>query len=134
MKPVHELLIDLIRIPSVSALSNIPVIDYIAGTLDPKIWNMRRLSYCDTPGIPKQNLLATMNPNWDQPIELALVCHTDTVLYSEDWEEAVSPAIDDGKLFGRGACDVKGSLACILRAALESSHETIPNARVFTAD
>jgi len=77
MKPVHELLIDLIRIPSASALSNIPVIDYIAGTLDPKIWNMRRMSYCDPPGIPKQNLLATMNPNWDQPIELALVCHSE---------------------------------------------------------
>jgi len=83
MKPVHELLIDLIRIPSVSVLSNAPVIDYIAGTLDPKIWHVRHSSYCDTAGIPKQNLLATMNPNWDQPIELALVCHTDTVPYSE---------------------------------------------------
>ena len=134
MKPVHELLIDLIRIPSVSALSNIPVIDYIAGTLDPKIWNMRRLSYCDTPGIPKQNLLATTNPNWDQPIELALVCHTDTVPYSENWKEAVSPAIDNAKLFGRGACDVKGSLACILRAALEITNEPRSIALVFTAD
>jgi len=134
MKPVHELLIDLIRIPSVSALSNIPVIDYIAGKLDPKIWNMRRLSYCDTPGIPRQNLLATMNPNWDQPIELALVCHTDTVPYSENWKEAVSPAIDNAKLFGRGACDVKGSLACILRAALEITNEPKSIALVFTAD
>jgi acetylornithine deacetylase len=134
MRPVHELLIDLIRIPSVSALSNVPVIDYIAGTLDPKIWRMRHSSYCDTAGIPKQNLLATMNPNWDQPIELALVCHTDTVPYSENWEQAVSPAIDNGKLFGRGACDVKGSLACILRAALEIANEPRPIALVFTAD
>src|SRR6266404_4906111 len=116
MKPVHELLIDLIRIPSVSALSNVPVIDYIAGALDPQIWHMRHSSYCDTAGIPKQNLLATMNPNW------------------ENWEEAVSPAIDNGKLFGRGACDVKGSLACILRAALEITNEPRPIALVFTAD
>jgi len=36
MKPVHELLIDLIRIPSVSVLSNVPVIDYIVETLDSK--------------------------------------------------------------------------------------------------
>jgi acetylornithine deacetylase len=60
MKPVHELLIDLIRIPSVSALSNVPVINYIVETLDAKIWNLRRLSYYDPGGIPKQNLLATI--------------------------------------------------------------------------
>jgi acetylornithine deacetylase/succinyl-diaminopimelate desuccinylase-like protein len=73
MKPVQELLIDLIRIPSVSALSNVPVIDYIAATLDPKIWNLCRLSYRDTAGVLKQNLLATMNSIGNQPIELALV-------------------------------------------------------------
>jgi acetylornithine deacetylase len=62
MKPVHELLIDLIRIPSVSVLSNVPVIDYIVETRDSKIWNLYRLPYCDAAGIPKQNLLAT--PIW----------------------------------------------------------------------
>jgi acetylornithine deacetylase len=134
MKPVQELLIDLIRIPSVSTSSNIPVIDYIVETLDPKFWNLCRLPYRDTAGVLKQNLLATMNPDWDQPIELALVCHTDTVPYSEEWKEAVLPAVNDGKLFGRGACDVKGALACILRAALEIRSEPRPIALVFTAD
>lgn len=134
MKLVHELLIDLIRIPSVSALSYVPVIDYIAGTLDPKIWNLCRLRYSDPIGTPKQNLLATMYPNRDQPIELALVCHTDTVPYSKDWKEAVSPAIDKAKLFGRGASDVKGALACILTAASEIANEPKPIALVFTAD
>jgi acetylornithine deacetylase len=134
VKPAHKLLADLIRIPSVSTFSNVPVIDYIVETLDPKIWNLCRLPYCDTAGMPKQNLLATMNPDWDQPIGLALVCHTDTVPYSEDWKEAVSPTIDDGKLFGRGACDVKGSLACILRAASETADKPRSLALVFTAD
>jgi acetylornithine deacetylase (ArgE) len=134
MKPVHELLIDLIRIPSVSALSNVPVIDYIVGTLDSKIWNLCRFPYYDAAGILKQNLLATTNSDWDLPIELALVCHTDTVPYSEDWEEAISPVVDNARLFGRGACDVKGALACILRAALEIARERRPIALVFTAD
>jgi acetylornithine deacetylase (ArgE) len=134
MKTVQELLIDLIRIPSVSTLSNVPVVDYIVATLDPKIWNLSRLSYRDTAGVLKQNLLATLNSNWDQPIELALVCHTDTVPYSEDWKEAVSPAIDEGTLFGRGACDVKGALACILRAAWETADKARSLALVFTAD
>jgi acetylornithine deacetylase len=134
MKPVHELLIDLIRIPSVSALSNVPVIDYIVETLDAKIWNLCRLSYYDAAGILKQNLLATMNADLDLPIELALVCHTDTVPYPEDWEEAISPVVHNAKLFGRGACDVKGALACILRAAQEIKSEPRPIALVFTAD
>ena len=63
-----------------------------------------------------------------------MVCHTDTVPYSDEWMEAVSPAVRDGKLFGRGACDVKGSLACILRAALELAGERPSLALVFTAD
>jgi acetylornithine deacetylase len=134
MKSVQELLIDLIRIPSVSTLSNIPVIDYVVETLNSKIWNLCRLPYCDTTGVPKQNLLAIMNANRDQPIELALVCHTDTVPYSEDWKEAVSPAINDGRLFGRGACDVKGTLACILQAASETTDKPRSLALVFTAD
>jgi acetylornithine deacetylase len=134
MKPVQELLIDLVRIPSVSTSSNVPVIDYIVETLDPKIWNLCRLSYRDSVGVSKQNLLATMNPDWDQPIQLALVCHTDTVPYSEDWKEAVSPSVHNGNLFGRGACDVKGSLACILRAVSEISDKPRSLALVFTAD
>ncbi len=134
MKGVHELLSDLIAIPSVSAQSNIPVIDYIAETLDSKIWDLRRLPYFDAAGIPKQNLLATMYPHLDQPIELALVCHTDTVPYSEDWAEAVSPVVRNGNLFGRGACDVKGALACILKAALGCAGEVRSLALVFTAD
>jgi acetylornithine deacetylase len=56
------------------------------------------------------------------------------VPYSEDWKEAVSPAIDDGKLFGRGACDVKGALACILKAASEKTDNPGSLALVFTAD
>jgi len=58
----HELLIDLIRIPSGIGVEQRSVIDYIAGTLDPKIWHVRHRLNCDTAGIPKQNLLATMNP------------------------------------------------------------------------
>jgi acetylornithine deacetylase len=134
MKAAPEILRDLIRIPSVSVLSNVPVIDYIAATLDTKIWNLCRLPYSDPAGVEKQNLLATTKFDPDQPVELLLVCHTDTVPYAEDWKEAVSPSIQDGKVFGRGACDVKGSLACILRAALETNAARKPIALVFTAD
>jgi acetylornithine deacetylase/succinyl-diaminopimelate desuccinylase-like protein len=44
-------------------------------------------------------------------IELALMCHTDTVPYSIDWPQALEPHVTDGLLYGCGACDVKGFVA-----------------------
>jgi acetylornithine deacetylase/succinyl-diaminopimelate desuccinylase-like protein len=38
MKDVTTLLLDLVAIPSVSSMSNQPVIDYVARTLDP-LWS-----------------------------------------------------------------------------------------------
>ena len=67
-------------------------------------------------------------------VELALVCHTDTVPYPDDWPEAVHPKVINGRVYGRGACDVKGFLACILAAVgnLEVSERSL--AVVLTAD
>jgi acetylornithine deacetylase len=48
------------------------------------------------------------------------MCHTDTVPYSVDWKEAVDPFVADGFLYGCGACDVKGFLACLLISISET--------------
>ena len=67
-------------------------------------------------------------------VELALVCHTDTVPFPDDWPEAVHPKVVNGRVYGRGACDVKGFLACILATVgdLEVSDHSL--AVVLTAD
>jgi acetylornithine deacetylase len=65
--------------------------------------------------------------------ELALVCHTDTVPFDPEWKEAVHPAIRGGKLYGRGSCDVKGFLACVL-ASISRAKVAKPMAIVLTAD
>jgi acetylornithine deacetylase len=67
-------------------------------------------------------------------VELALVCHTDTVPYPDHWPEAVHPKVIDGRVYGRGACDVKGFLACILAAVggLKASEHSV--GIVLTAD
>ena len=67
-------------------------------------------------------------------VELALVCHTDTVPFPDDWPEAVHPKVMNGRVYGRGACDVKGFLACILAVVgdLEVSDHSL--AVVLTAD
>jgi len=136
---VTEILLDLIAIPSVSSVSNRPVIDYACQRLTPSQWDIRTFPYTDPNGIEKVNLVAApkrlfQNQDDIPNVELALVCHTDTVPYPDDWPEAVHPRVMNGRVYGRGACDVKGFLACILAVVgnREVSEQSL--AVVLTAD
>jgi acetylornithine deacetylase len=120
---VVDHLLSLVRIPSVSFLSNRPVVDYATGILHGAQWQTRLHIYRDAAGIEKINLIAAppgQDLN-DPSIELALMCHTDTVPYSSDWTKAVEPFVADGMLYGCGACDVKGFLACLLTVVCETN-------------
>jgi acetylornithine deacetylase len=127
MKP-EEILLHLVAIPSVSPLTNRPVIEYAEKHLAG--WSIKRYPYQDAAGVEKMNIVATTKPG---PAELAFVCHTDTVPYDPEWTEAVRPVIRGGKLYGRGSCDVKGFLACVL-AAVAQVKPAKPLAVVLTAD
>jgi acetylornithine deacetylase len=133
-----SLLAALIRIPSVSALTNRPVVEFVANLLRPRGWRLRELPYQDAAGVEKVNLLTT--PPWqtlnDFSVDLALVCHTDTVPYSADWDEAVDPQVIEGAMHGCGACDVKGFLACLLASLLNTpeTHFASTVALVLTAE
>src|ERR1700722_15520354 len=117
---VTEILLDLIGIPSVSSASNQGVIEYARRRLQPSQWDVRTFPYTDPNGIGKTNLIAVPKKGSNPEIvELALVCHTDTVPYPDDWSEAVHPKVIDERVYGRGACDVKGFLACILAAVAD---------------
>ncbi len=52
--------------------------------------------------------------------------HTDTIPVVEGWEtDPFAPVAKDGRLYGLGACDMKGGIACILdmmRAFVESGY------------
>jgi acetylornithine deacetylase len=133
-----SLLDALIRIPSVSTLTNRPLIEFVENTLRGRGWNFRELPYRDASEVEKVNLLAT--PSWqkvdDFAVDLAMVCHTDTVPYSADWANAVDPCVIEGAMHGCGACDVKGFLACLL-ASLLNTPETqfaLTVALVLTAE
>ena len=136
MKPVEQLLLDLVAIPSVSAMNNRAVIDYVVASLDPNTWETHIDSYADSAGTPKTNLIALTRNAASRRAELALVCHSDTVPFEADWQEAVHPAIREGRLYGRGSCDVKGFLACALAAlsGVELRSLRAPVALVVTAD
>jgi acetylornithine deacetylase len=156
---VTEILLDLIAIPSVSSASNRAVIDYARQWLTPNQWATRTFPYADRNGIEKINLVAAprrllqhglpdeafaspmgssvgrRSREDDVPsVELALVCHTDTVPYPDNWPEAVHPKVMDGRVYGRGACDVTGFLACILAAVGDPEVSEQSLAVVLTAD
>jgi acetylornithine deacetylase len=156
---VTEILLDLVAIPSVSSASNRAVIDYARQWLTPNQWAVRTFPYIDPNGIEKINLVgaprrllqhgppdeafassigssvARRSREDDVPsVELALVCHTDTVPYPDNWPEAVHPKVMNGRVYGRGACDVKGFLACILAAVGDPEISEQSLAVVLTAD
>ena len=138
MMPESEILRELVAIPSVSSMSNQPVIDYVLKRLVPKTWHIRTYSYRDAAGIPKTNLVAITKQNRSRRArpELALICHTDTVPFDPAWKAALSGRVLSEKLYGRGSCDVKAFLACILAVISDLDVPSLskPLALVLTAD
>jgi len=138
MKGVVEILSDLVRIPSNSAVSNCPVVEYAAAVLRSAGWLTRGLPYLDSAGVAKLNMIAAppdQNPA-DRDVNLALICHTDTVPFADEWTNALEPLLRDGNLHGCGACDVKGFLACLLAGIHRNASEAWPAGLrlVLTAD
>ncbi|MBB5341609.1 acetylornithine deacetylase [Tunturiibacter gelidoferens] len=134
----QTLLQELVAIPSVSSMSNRPVVEWIQRFIEPLGWHHRLFCYDDAAGVEKVNLVVSPQPMGDGRIEaeLAIVCHTDTVPFGAEWREATELRERDGMLHGCGACDVKGFLACMLAAASSVSAREMSKrfCLVFTAD
>jgi acetylornithine deacetylase/succinyl-diaminopimelate desuccinylase-like protein len=73
-----EVLSELVSIPSVSTMPNRPIIQYVENSLARADWEIKLYPYVDQAGTEKINLISRTGPK-SEPIELALVCHTDTV-------------------------------------------------------
>jgi len=138
MRTVVDHLLELIRIPSVSSMSNRSVIEYAVEVFQGARWKTSTMRHVDANGVEKFNLIAAPpGQNPEHPtVDLAFLCHTDTVPYARDWAEAINPVIADGILYGCGACDVKGFLACLLATVEDTAAITFkPSMRVvLTAD
>lgn len=64
-------------------------------------------------------LLATCRPSGKVRQRILLAPHLDTVGGDENTEELFQPRKAGGRLFGRGACDTKGSAAAMMSALLD---------------
>lgn len=70
--------------------------------------------------LPGRREIMSIIPGTDETLSrMVLICHMDTVVIGEDWKENIDPLgaqIKDGKIFGRGSCDMKSGLACAMTA------------------
>jgi acetylornithine deacetylase len=135
---VENTLSELVGIDSVSARSNAEIVDYLSKRCEAMGLGVCRLPYTDEFGVVKTNLIALAGAQFADttPVELALVGHTDTVPYDPAWTNATKLTEQDGKLYGRGACDTKAFIAATLTAVgkLDLKRLRRPLALVFTAD
>ncbi len=106
-----ELLRKLVSFDTTSRNSNLPLIDWVEDYLSKQGVSCERV-YDETG--EKANLYATIGPVDEAGYILS--GHTDVVpVDGQEWASDPFDLIEkDGKLFGRGSCDMKGFLACCL--------------------
>ncbi len=132
-KSVLELTQEMIAIPSVTAMSNVPIADYLQAILQEMQCEIEREEYIDPNGEVKVNLIGKIGQGTGG---IALCSHNDTVPGQEvDWDP-FTPQIVGENLLGRGSCDMKGPLAATLVAAASVDQRALkkPIYIVLTAD
>ena len=70
----------------------------------------------------RRNLMVTVPGLSDEP-RLVYICHMDTVTLGDGWDADIAPlgaVVRNDKLYGRGACDMKGGLACAITALVHA--------------
>lgn len=107
----REMLDKLVSFPSVSSESNLPIIEFIAAYLQSHGVDSH-LVYDDT-GL-KANLYANIGPMAEGGVVLS--GHTDVVpITGQAWDTDPWQVVEkDGRLYGRGTCDMKGFNALAL--------------------
>lgn len=107
-----ELLTSLIGFDTVSRNSNLALIDFVERYLASHRVPSQRITNADG---SKSNLLARIGPAVEGGVVLS--GHTDVVpVDGQPWSSDPFTLTDkgDGRLYGRGSCDMKGFIACAL--------------------
>ncbi len=115
LAPAAEILRDLIRCPSVTPIEG-GALDYLEARLKPLGFAVTRkvFSSPNTPDV--ENLYARLG---DQSPNLCFAGHTDVVPTGDEESWSAGPFsgdVSNGIMFGRGAVDMKGGIACFLAA------------------
>ncbi len=147
-----QTLAELIALPTVSHSNNAEISANIAARLEAMGFTVEVSTYRDPSGVEKTNLVGCRPPKdsnassqsehaTDQQTArqgVAYFCHTDVVPVDQ-WTgpgDAFASVVKDRRIYGRGACDMKGSLVAMLGAIerVEPESQTAPIWFVCTAD
>lgn len=124
---------NLIQCKSITPLEG-GALDYLQNTLAPLGFVCERLPFSETGTADVDNLYARLGT---QPPHLCFAGHTDVVPPGDEasWTHPPFAAnIHDTKLYGRGAVDMKGGIACFLAATIDvllSDQQGIPGSVSF---
>lgn len=120
LEQTTRILSDLIAYPTVSADSNLEMIAYLANRLEDC---GARVDVMFDVGGQKANLFATLGPDTDGGIVLS--GHSDVVpVTDQDWNsDPFTMEEREGRLYGRGTCDMKGFIAATLAMAPEFAEQ-----------
>lgn len=114
MTDTLDILERLVRFATVSAQSNLTLIDYVEDFLTARGFDTHRIAApCGT----KAGILASLGPRGAPGVMLS--GHTDVVpAQGQPWTKPPFEMTRDGdRVYGRGTTDMKGFLACMLSAA-----------------
>jgi len=109
---VVELTSELIAMPSETQTSNRAISDFLRGVLEAGGFDVEELAYIDHFDVEKVSLVAKKGTGAGG---LGLFSHSDTVPGDAGWDP-FTPALEDGRLVGRGSADMKGPLAASIAA------------------
>lgn len=126
----------LVEFESTSNLSNRLISKYLEMKLTKHGFVVEKLAYLDANRVPKVNLIAKKGSGSGG---LAYFSHTDVVPANRWFSHKFGPfepAIARQRLYGRGSCDMKGSIACMLTAAQRFAWDDLKHPVYFvcTAD
>lgn len=117
-----DILDKLVAFDTTSRNSNLPLIAYVEDYLAAHDIESHRVP--DETGT-KASLFATIGP--PEAPGVGLSGHTDVVpVDGQDWDtDPFRLTEKDGRLYGRGTCDMKGFLACVLAAVPDFKRRTL---------
>lgn len=127
---------ELVAFPTVSTSSNAAICAYLEEVLNKLGFVTERIEYVDPQGVDKVNIVGKKGRGTGG---MAYFGHTD-VVPADAWFSSdhgpFEPTVKGGRLYGRGSCDMKGSIGAMLAAVEDVGDVDLKNPLyvAFTAD
>ena len=131
--PIH-ILEQLVRINSVNAFyPGGPGEGGLADFVE-NFWNTHGIENRRQNVLPDRDNVIAELPGMDTKRRLLLEAHMDTVSVAGMTIPPFDPKISQGKLYGRGSCDTKAGLACMMAAVANAKQQgVIPKSSILVA-